>query len=229
MRLLIAIVTCHKYANRADEQRRTWVPEAKALGIDVVFFIGRGEGAIPEDTVQLDVPDDYHSLPVKVQAMFRWADERKYDFVMKTDDDVLVHPDRLLQQIRPRTEYMGHSNGRYASGFAYVVSQQAVATIARAVWDNDPSEDKWVGGVLSKAFRIEDNPYFIIYRFQLGYRCRGHWRGSINGWEICPQCKCIGQNASVICPNNTTTWVEKLHKEFKEKQISAIGSLPIVR
>ena len=100
---------------------------------------------------------------------------------------------------------------------------------ALAVWDNDPSEDKWVGGVLSKAFRIEDNPYFIIYRFQLGSRCRGHWRGSINGWEICPQCKCIGQNASVICPNNTTTWVEKLHKEFKEKQISAIGSLPIVR
>src|SRR5665213_903542 len=37
---LIAIITCHRYADRAEVQRKTWIAEVK--GADYKFFLGKG-------------------------------------------------------------------------------------------------------------------------------------------------------------------------------------------
>ena len=223
MSLLIAVVTCHKFESRANVQRRTWVKDAKWLGIDVKFFVGRREGVhtmqlrvLPEDTVQLDVSDDYGNLPLKVQAMCRWATIRGYDYVLKTDDDTFVRPGVLLEQIETYKGFdsLGHSNGLYNSGFGYVLSPRAVRAIADAEWDGDPPEDRWVGHVLSQNnLTHKDNPYFRLYVSGTGIRCREHCRPSNNHWRDCPLCAEMKHAASVVCPYDHPELIE----EFYEK------------
>lgn len=116
MKILIAVMTCHKYANRAQVQRNTWVRWAAAHGIDVRFFVGEcllGEYDHPADTVHLmDVPDDYIAFPRKVRAMFQWAYNEGYDAVLKTDDDTLVLPQNFkLLLTNPPGDYYGRLRG----------------------------------------------------------------------------------------------------------------------
>ena len=225
MRLLIAVSTCNAYEERANEQRRTWVNDAKELGIDVKFFIGRRSGVhtmelrpFPEDTILVQTEDDYEHLPLKIQAACAYMVKNQYDFMLRTDDDTLVHPHNLLKQIRKNTGYVGHSNKVYCSGFGYLLSRAAAEFIAKEPWTGDPAEDRWVGEVLRKhGYAPEDNNYFVMYRYQVGYRCRLHWRGSSYGWQTCELCRNIGKDAAVVCPNNTSTWVERLYKEYQER------------
>lgn len=209
MRFLIGITTCRKFIERANVQRRTWVPDAIAAGIDVKFFVGDGDGDVL-DTVHLSVPDDYPHLPLKVQAMFAWAGKQNYDFILKTDDDTLVRPHNLLKELG---DYVGHSNRLYCSGFGYTLSRRAAEFVAQATWDQDPVEDRWVGGVLAAAgITPEDSPNRLIFRPQCGYRCRAHWRPSATRWENCPDCAITKQNASVVCPYDAPEYVEQLYQ-----------------
>ena len=217
MRFLIGVTTCHKFIHRALVQQRTWVPDAEAAGIDVRFFVGCREGVFtqelkqyPMGTIRLDVPDEYKQLPLKVQAMFAWAGEHDYDFILKTDDDTLVRPNNLLKELG---DYIGHSNRLYCSGFGYTLSRRAAELVAKATWDEDPVEDRWVGGVLAAAGILpQDSPNRLIFRPQCGYRCRTHWRPSATGYENCPDCAITKQNASVVCPYDAPEYVEQLYK-----------------
>lgn len=210
MRFLIGVTTCHKFIERANAQRRTWVPDAEAAGIDVKFFWGEGAFSGSPDIVQLPVSDEYKQLPLKVQAMFAWSAEQGYDFTLKTDDDTIVRPYNLLKELG---DYIGHSNKLYCSGFGYTLSRRAAEIVAQATWDEDPVEDRWVGGVLAAAgITPQDSPNRLIFRPQCGYRCREHWRPSSAGWENCPDCAISKQNASVVCPYDTPGYIEQLYK-----------------
>ena len=211
MRFLIGVTTCHKFIERTNAQRCTWVPDAEAAGIDVKFFWGDGAFSGSPDIVQLPVSDEYRFLPLKVQAMFAWAAERDYDFILKTDDDTLVRPHNLLKELG---DYVGHSNGLYCSGFGYTLSHRAAEFVARATWDGDPIEDRWVGGVLAAQGILpqDSTNRRIIFRPQCGYRCRAHCRPSATGWEGCQDCAIVKQNASVVCPYDAPEYVEQLYK-----------------
>jgi hypothetical protein len=211
MRFLIGVTTCHKFVERANVQRRTWVPDAKAAGIDVRFFVGDGvEAPNVLDTIYLPVLDDYQHLPLKVQAMFAWGVEQGYDFTLKTDDDTLVRPQNLLKELG---DYIGHSNRLYCSGFGYTLSRRAAEIVSRAKWDGDPVEDRWVGGVLAaEGITPQDSPNRLIFRPQCGYRCRTHWRGSAIGWRECSDCALVKQTASVICPYKDPEYIEQLYR-----------------
>ncbi len=149
--VLMAVMTCAKFQSRADAQRATWVPFVK--GADVVFFVGTEQSP---GAVTLDVPDDYWHLPHKVQAMCTWALARGYKHLFKIDDDVYVHPGRLLRSDYQH-DYVGPERGPsggfpapYSSGFAYWLSRRSMQLVADAEID-DPAEDRWVGNVLRRA------------------------------------------------------------------------------
>lgn len=109
---------------------------------------------LPADTVQLDVEDDYPSLPLKIQAMAAWAEG--YEYMFKTDDDCYLVPELLKQLTVAPYHYVGRfrppSGGYpawYASGFAYWLSAPAMSALAAAKWNGDWAEDRWVGNTLA--------------------------------------------------------------------------------
>lgn len=156
MKILIAVLTCHRYRMRADSQRQTWVKDVR--GADVRFFLGNGEGQQLMDEVWLDVPDDYKGLPAKTRAMCAWADQQGYDFVLKLDDDTYLAAERALNSDFAKHDYTGRLRGPsgdyaapYASGFAYWLSRKAMKIIAAADLGNHAAEDRLVGNVLHEA------------------------------------------------------------------------------
>jgi hypothetical protein len=90
MKILVAVVTCHKFRSRADAQRETWIKDMR--GADLRFFLGEGGDAERPDEVILPVRDDYRSLPQKCKLVFQWALDNGYDWCVKIDDDVYLRP-----------------------------------------------------------------------------------------------------------------------------------------
>jgi hypothetical protein len=167
MRLLIAIVTCHRFKERADAQRATWIKDTK---IDYKFFLGLDDsGRKPdEDEVFLTVPDDYPSLPLKVRAVMQWAREHGYDAVLKCDDDTWIRPDRL---VLPTVEWAGRINRSsknlcprgWCSGYAYWLIGSALQKIADAPTPSTGAEDVWVGKTLNDlGYTPQTQPGFVV-------------------------------------------------------------------
>ena len=161
MKILLAVMSCHAYRDRANAIRATWandVPE----GVDLRFFLGRPPEAariIPgADEIFLDVPDDYKNFPAKVQAMRRWARDHGYNFVLKLDDDVYLRPERVLATGFEKSDYCGRLRGPsggypapYCSGFAYWLSRRAIEVCCAAQWNGDTAEDRFTGNILLEA------------------------------------------------------------------------------
>src|SRR5579859_360219 len=154
---VLALFTCHAFAERQRSVYDTWFPAATARGYRTEIFDGN----------RLGVRDDYESLPVKTQALFRWAVAEGVERLVKIDDDTYVNMARF--EI-PNVDYGGQltppsddGSGRagagrapagthpfpYAGGGAYVVSRRAMEILARAPI-NDWAEDRWVGNTLAR-------------------------------------------------------------------------------
>lgn len=157
MKDVLALFTCHGFAERQRSCFDTWWPMAQARGFDVQVFDGN----------RLGVRDDYESLPYKTQALFRWGVQNGVDRMVKIDDD--SYPNMRRFEI-PDVDYGGQltppsddGSGRagagrapagthpfpYAGGGAYVVSRRAMEVLAAAPI-NDWAEDRWVGNTLAR-------------------------------------------------------------------------------
>lgn len=163
MRKLIAIMTCHRKREWADAQRQTWVKDVVARGYaDVRFFYGIGDQAKTycphSDEVALNVPDDYRGIPLKVQAIMRWAAEHCYDVTAKCDDDVYVIPERFPYLSCEMSEYTGRfrtPHGKvypvhFASGFFYWLRNRAMQTVADTPWNGDWMDERFVATALAR-------------------------------------------------------------------------------
>ena len=77
MKSLIGIVNCRsRQSTWANAIRETWMKQIPSDKADLKFFVGRGEGEVPSDTVVLDCPDDYQSLPSKIRCMAKYTYDR---------------------------------------------------------------------------------------------------------------------------------------------------------
>jgi 2-polyprenyl-3-methyl-5-hydroxy-6-metoxy-1,4-benzoquinol methylase len=125
--------------------------------MDVRFFLGGGY-VTNQDEVILPCPDDYRSLPLKCKLMFQWALDQGYDYVFKTDDDVLVAPDRLLEAVPVGRDYVGRLRGParglpapYCSGMGYWLSRKAMQARVDGADVDDFNEDLATGNILLRA------------------------------------------------------------------------------
>ena len=147
----------------ADAQRQTWVKDVVARGYaDVRFFYGIGDQAKTycphSDEVALNVPDDYRGIPLKVQAIMRWAAEHCYDVTAKCDDDVYVIPERFPYLSCEMSEYTGRfrtPHGKvypvhFASGFFYWLRNRAMQTVADTPWNGDWMDERFVATALAR-------------------------------------------------------------------------------
>jgi hypothetical protein len=188
MKLLIAVVTCDRFKDRADAQRATWVPLVS--GADVRFFLARQTREPLPDEVFLDsCPDDYNSLPLKVKLTFQWALANGYTNAMKCDDDTYINPNLVISM--PTQDYVGFLNATppkpWCSGFCYHLSERAMRIVAEAEIPKDEwAEDRWVGGILAD----HGIHPFWDKRFILLLSRRGYWPANPNLRASIAICDC---------------------------------------
>jgi len=182
MKVLIAILACHKRKEYCDYQRQTWIKEiSRVQNTDYRFFLGNHpedtlSGKIEfEDEIWLNCEDGYSYLSFKVYEIFKWALKHEYDYVFKCDDDTHVEPYALIEQSNfGKYDYTGMqlenpSGLIYASGGAgYWVSKKAmeILTVNPVVCPIENSaEDAWVGETLRKNGIILHHDYrYVDYR-----------------------------------------------------------------
>lgn len=186
MKILFAIISCHKNALRRQAQRDTWVP---FLNADYKFFLGDGDSELKPDEVQLECPDHYEGLPEKVQAVCRWALENEYDYICKVDDDVYIFPERLLKSEFREHAYSGRLNGSrgpsfpngYCSGFTYWINAKCAEILANAKTDPKvPFEDVWVGSTLTAA----GIPIYETWHYAILQLPRNQWPAFFRQWLL---------------------------------------------
>ena len=177
MRKLIAIMTCHRKREWADAQRQTWVKDVVARGYaDVRFFYGRPSSAgsayvMHDDEVWLGGDDSYRGIPLKVQAIMRWAVEHCYDVTAKCDDDVYVVPERFPSLLCDMADYTGRFRTPYgkvypvhfASGFFYWLRNRAMQVVADTSWNGDWMDERFVATALARRgmFGAHDDSYKV--------------------------------------------------------------------
>jgi hypothetical protein len=93
-RLVIAVVGCRAYLTRLATVRASWGARCPE-DVDIFYFVGRGEAAMPDWVTRVDAPDDYDALPIKVHAVHKWLRDRPFDWLFKCDDDSFVVVDRV--------------------------------------------------------------------------------------------------------------------------------------
>lgn len=151
MSALIAVITCQGRLPYADAQRASWV-QAVGARADVRFFLARQDREPLADEVFLDVDDGYNALPEKVRAACRWAVGEKYQRMLKTDDDVVIWPNRMAG---PTGHYSGWKqepeSDNWCSGLGYWLgSSVAIQAVANAELTEQAAEDRWAGKALLK-------------------------------------------------------------------------------
>lgn len=107
--ILIAVLTCDKYAERADGVRNSWLqlcPE----NYRVLFVHGRpgGPEGVEGDRLYLDCPESYEMLPSKVRAFLNYALQNiEFDYLFKTDDDTYLDLERFIGFDKQGADYIG--------------------------------------------------------------------------------------------------------------------------
>jgi hypothetical protein len=143
-RLLIAITSCHKNADKRQACRDTWL---KGAEIDYKFFLGAGDTKPAEDEVVLDCPDDYDNLILKTRALVRWAYDQGYELLVKMDDDSFCNISRLLKGPIWKRDYVGfcRKQGYAQGGAGYSLSRKAMQAVLEHRHPGiDTLEDRYV-------------------------------------------------------------------------------------
>ena len=176
-KILFAVVTCHRktYAAEATHSthqsgentnvewvRKTWFSDAFRK-VDTRFFYGGGESPW-SDEICLNAGDDYYSLVPKVREVIRYAHWKRYDYLLKLDDDVYVDVDKTLANFKA-VDYRGSMREgqvkrfgqepeltvKYACGPAYWLSRRAMEAILDSPVPATPYEDRATGYMLAQA------------------------------------------------------------------------------
>lgn len=168
MKLLVGIISCKRdeESGQNDTVRETWFPDSNRI-FETRFFIGQSDLEPKPDTIKLDCPDDYQSLPHKVKAMTAYAVARGFEFLYKCDRDTYVVPGRLRALNFTPYDYYGHfplhpvdgpitsppdPAGHYvyaSGGCGYILSRRAMDVLVQTEV-TDWAEDRWVGDTMAK-------------------------------------------------------------------------------
>jgi hypothetical protein len=182
-RVLIAVPVAQKYEygphklpveritdGRVTAVRNTWFQDARKFpNVDARFFYGEPVRDSDRDEIFVNAPDDYVGLSHKIKEICRYALAKGYEFLVKADDDTVLHIDRLLRSGFDSVDQMGyfgctHAPGTcscYATGMCYTLSRRAMELVVNAPithW----AEDLWVGWVLrTHGIRPVHNPGWL--------------------------------------------------------------------
>jgi hypothetical protein len=185
-KILVALYTCHEYVYKSEYMvdwftrpvearlpalKDTWLKDVEADGC--IYAFGQPPKRLERDPkdaeIFLQCPDDYYHLCRKTRALARFALDNGYDRLLKVDDDVYVHWDRMVKSghlDNAAGEYIGGGleDHPYAFGAAYWLGSQALDIIATSsIGDSEWAEDKWVGRCLErKGIQLTYDPRYYV-------------------------------------------------------------------
>jgi hypothetical protein len=155
---------CLDQQERVNTIRDTWLKELPE-GVDYKFFYGtkfrvdkerRNPPPQPKlrdplaDEVYLDCGDYYTENPAKMQGICKYALDHGYDFLLRTDDDTFVYPDRLLKEDWAGFDYSGSSPVDFHPGGCMFLSRRAMEIVVAGRPDYY-ADDVWIGKVMKKS------------------------------------------------------------------------------
>jgi galactosyltransferase len=181
LKVLLAVVSCHRRTEFSDAVRKTWLPRVPKE-VDVKFFLGTGVSRdLREDEVLLDCDDSYKGLPNKVQEIVRWAYTNGYDYVLKCDDDVVMNPESVLSSDFTAYDFTGPQNPwvkageiRTPWGFCYWLSRKAMKLVVEAPLPGQQgsvhsykhnNDEAWISTVLYvNGIHLHDEQRYFLHR-----------------------------------------------------------------
>ncbi|KAF6211191.1 hypothetical protein GE061_014306 [Apolygus lucorum] len=83
-----------RHNNQRTFRNLLWEEHESLLGNELIV-----EQNEHKDLLLIDVVDVYASLSLKTLAFLRWASALKYDYILKTDDDVFLDVDAITDQL----------------------------------------------------------------------------------------------------------------------------------
>jgi hypothetical protein len=152
MKILITIMSCHRYAFRRKACRDTWLKHLLP-DMEYFFMVGRGDGPLEPDVVKLDADDGYGALWKGHAGTVHAVNHFKFDWLFRVDDDTFAVPSRLPSLIKSfgsSAEMIGadwtaeHTWGTGGAGLLFsrrVVEYQATHGVWTGCTDGD---DGWM-------------------------------------------------------------------------------------
>lgn len=132
--------------------RETWIPRARALGFEVLFYSGGGTEQAG-DVLHFPLPTDYNNCSTRMAAFAKWMQANRPDaWLFDIDDDTLVIPDRLNEFLSNSGDYVGFDLGGWISGGAgMMLSPKCVGILAEKGVPAGAFDDTGIGKVLTDA------------------------------------------------------------------------------
>lgn len=133
MKTAIAIKSCHKYADRRQAQRDTWL---KGVDTDFFFVIGDPEPLTESDLLYLPGRSDaFTDIAPKVLGAVEYALEENVTNLLVCDDDTYVYWARMHHSRSEMFDYSGfirsHGNRPYMQGSCFWLSERSMQQIVK--------------------------------------------------------------------------------------------------
>jgi hypothetical protein len=220
MKTLIAVKSCkhHQMAGYHDAILDTW-GNSLPPNVDLRFFTGQ---VLQEWTlnprpceIDVDVPDDYMSLPLKTKAICRWSINHDYDFTFLCDTDTFLIPSRLLRSGYADWDYCGRFGTVHPVGttFAYTDAHLSLS-------ECHPWASGGVGYFLSKKASIllsQDTPSYWAEDLWVGQCLGPHIQaGNIKAADLLIECDSAWHfpRRKYRTPYNLATkWMETMYAD----------------
>ena len=114
--------------------RETWAKELKGRGIPHLFVVGRGEGRIGDDVLEIDVPDDVENRIAKTLKIYAWVLANSHaQYVIKVADNAFVDVQRYFESMSYRKH---HYYGKIVRCSAAKMDRQWHQKRAEGEWNN---------------------------------------------------------------------------------------------
>jgi hypothetical protein len=143
---IIFCQSCQKHNYKREWVRKSWKPLFEKRGIPVFFSVGGFyENIIRNDELNLRAPDSYDYLFEKTKEACKVLLDREWDYLIKTDDDVVFDVDQTMKILEEYQE-VDFCFSQYCGAFCIIKReyvQSIVSDLSRPTrWTN---YEEWEG------------------------------------------------------------------------------------